>query len=130
MKKLVETHTWYVCEVCGDYHDTEVEARECEAQAARKVKMGGKDDWEIGEFVALYVHDTGWKLARITGTQQKGHILDPEFTFMDGTRRPLHGWMDEEMIRTDIEKELLKWADQVRAIPPKKKETKPPKLPR
>jgi len=141
MKKIRETHTWYACEICGQYHDTEDEAVECEAKQPTKIEANSswskEKEWQIGDFVAIHIHDTGWRLAEIQGTQQQGHKIVPVFRFMDGTRHVMDHWDYEAVVlQPDMQKQLLKWADKIRARQraarreAKKKETKPLSLPR
>lgn len=120
MKKHVETRTWYVCEICGNFLHTEDEARACEAKPVEKMKLNAPwredgSDWEIGDFAAIHVHDSGWELVEIIGAKQDGHTLRPIVMNMEGRRRDIDTWMDEEIIRANIEKQLLVWADKVRA---------------
>lgn len=120
MKRITETYTWYACEVCGTRHDTEEEAVECEAKLPSKMGAnssweGGKE-WQIGDFVAIYIHDRGWRLAEIETSKIQGHDIVPVFRFMDHTIKVMDHWDHEAvLLQPEMEKELLKWADKVRA---------------
>lgn len=125
VQKKETKYILWMCEVCFAHYDEKKAAEKCEKQAPKRVRF--KDsarDWDIGDIVALQIHDDikKWRLARIIGEKRRDHKLIPMFEYLDSEfarfREYSFGFTHEEAILfTEKERAKVKrWAKRIKEL--------------
>lgn len=118
VKRKIQTHKWWQCEICFECYDTKARAIECEKQPAKKITTPNCKNWKIKDLVIVKVCEENiYHLARITALRNEYHKSIPIFELLDNDDTVEYSdfKFDDFVVITDkIRLKLKRWLDEIR----------------